>query len=181
MVATYMRFLDAVYLACIWVSGIALFAMTIIIPWGIINRYILGAGSAWPEPMAILCMVLFTFVGAAASYRANAHIAVTMFTDRLPQSWLPALRWIVDILMALLAIFIVIWGIKLCAGTWNQPVAQFPVLSVGLTYLPLPLGSALTLLFIIERMLAGPQNKRPVVDFGQEPDPVAETKAAEVN
>ena len=93
-----------------------------------------------------------------------------MFTDRVPKSWLPALRWIVDILMALLAIFIMIWGFKLCADTWNQPVSEFPVLMVGYTYLPLPVGSALTLLFVIERMLAGPQNKREVVAFGQEGD-----------
>ena len=124
MVEKYVHFLDAVYLACIWISGIALFAMTIIIPWGIINRYVLGTGSAWPEPMAILCMVLFTFIGAAASYRANAHIAVTMFTDRVPQSWIPALRWTVDILMALLAVFIVIWGLKLCVGTWHPPARR---------------------------------------------------------
>ncbi|MBE2295889.1 MAG: TRAP transporter small permease [Phycisphaerales bacterium] len=176
MVEKYMRFLDGVYLACIWISGIALFVMTIVIPWGVVNRYVLGTGSSWPEPMAILCMVLFTFIGAAASYRANAHISVTMFTDRVPKSWLPALRWIVDILMALLAVFIMIWGFKLCADTWHQSVSEFPVLMVGYTYLPLPIGSLLTLLFVIERMLAGPQNEREVVAFGQEADPTIEAK-----
>lgn len=33
-------------------------------------------------------------------------------------------------------------------------VPTFPALRVGITYLPLPLGSALTLLFILERMIA---------------------------
>ena len=55
--------------------------MSLIIPWGVFTRYVLGTGSQWPEPIAILLMMVFTFVGAAASYRAGAHIAVDMFTD----------------------------------------------------------------------------------------------------
>ena len=47
-------------------------------------RYVLGTGSQWPEPIAILLMVVFTFFGAAAGYRAGAHIAVAMLTDRMP-------------------------------------------------------------------------------------------------
>ncbi len=180
MVDKFVRFLDIVYLACIWISGAALFTMTIIIPWGVLNRYVFGAGSDWPEPMAILCMVLFTFIGAAASYRAGAHIAVTMFTDRVPASWRTPLMWIVDILMALLALFVLVWGTKLCIGTWNQSVAEFPMLSVGFTYLPLPIGSAITLLFIIERMIAGPQTGRAVVQFDHDQTNVAADLKGEI-
>jgi TRAP-type C4-dicarboxylate transport system permease small subunit len=35
-------------------------------------------------------------------------------------------------------------------------IAEFPFLSVGITYLPLPIGGAVTLLFIVERLWAGP-------------------------
>jgi hypothetical protein len=34
-------------------------------------------------------------------------------------------------------------------------IAEFPALSVGLTYAPVPLGGLITLLFIIERMWVG--------------------------
>ncbi len=180
MVEKFVRFLDFVYLACIWISGIALFTMTIVIPWGVLNRYVLGTGSNWPEPMAILCIILFTFVGAAASYRAGAHIAVTMFTDRVPVSWRTPLMWVVDMLMAVLALFVLIWGIKLCMGTWHQMVPTFPALRVGITYLPLPLGSALTLLFILERMIAGPQTGRAVVQFDHDQTNVAADLKGEI-
>ena len=80
----FLRFCDRVYSVCIWVSGIAIVVMSLIIPWGIFTRYVLGTGSQWPEPIAILLMVVFTFLGAAVSYRAGAHIAVAMVTDRLP-------------------------------------------------------------------------------------------------
>jgi TRAP-type C4-dicarboxylate transport system permease small subunit len=173
MIEKFVRFLDIVYLACIWIAGAAIIVMTVIIPWGVLNRYVFGRGSDWPEPVAILCMVVFTFVGAAASYRAGRHIAVTMLTDRVPPSWRRPLEWIVDILMALLSLFILVWGTKLCIGTWNQSVGAFPILKVGVTYLPLPIGSAVTLLFVIERMIAGPQTERPVVLFDHDQTNIA--------
>jgi TRAP-type C4-dicarboxylate transport system permease small subunit len=40
--------------------------------------------------------------------------------------------------------------------TWHQSIAEFPALAVGVTYLPIPVGGAVTLLFVIERALIGP-------------------------
>jgi TRAP-type C4-dicarboxylate transport system permease small subunit len=171
MLGRYVRLMDALYLACIWIAGAALFVMTVIIPWGVYTRYVLGTGSAWPEPMAILLMVVFTFFAAAACYRADAHIAVRLLTDSLPGRIRPLAARLVDLLMAALALFIVIWGAHLCYVTWNQTIAEFPGLSAGLTYAPLPAGSAITLLFILERLLAGSQAGRPVVTLEREPRP----------
>ena len=50
MVGNFVRFLDTVYLACIWIAGVAIIVMTIIIPWGVFTRYVFGFGSDWPEP-----------------------------------------------------------------------------------------------------------------------------------
>ncbi|MEO7941745.1 MAG: TRAP transporter small permease subunit, partial [Burkholderiaceae bacterium] len=72
--------MDAVYQVCIWTAGLSIFLMSLIIPVGVFARYVLGFGAQWPEPIAILLMVIFTFVGAAAAYRAGAHIAVAMVT-----------------------------------------------------------------------------------------------------
>jgi TRAP-type C4-dicarboxylate transport system permease small subunit len=37
---------------------------------------------------------------------------------------------------------------------------------VGVTYIAIPAGAVLTLLFVLERMVAGPQSAREVVRFG---------------
>ena len=37
--------------------------------------------------------------------------------------------------------------------TWHQSIAEFPVVSVGVSYLPVPIAGAITVLFIIERFL----------------------------
>jgi TRAP-type C4-dicarboxylate transport system permease small subunit len=52
------------------------------------------------------------------------------------------------------------YGAKLVAATWYNTIADFPFLSVGVTYLPIPIGGAFLLLFVIERVI-----------FGEAPDP----------
>ena len=156
MRARYVRAMDVLYLLCVGLSGISLVLITLIIPWGVYARYVLGTGSAWPEPMSILLMIVFTFAGAAACYRANAHIAVTLVTARLPERLAFWTGLAVEVLMAALSIFMIVWGLELVSTTWDQVIAEFPFLSVGITYLPLPIGGAVTLLFIIERIWIGP-------------------------
>lgn len=166
MAQTIPRLLDAVYRFCIWGAGVSIVAMSLIVPWGVFTRYVLGTGSSWPEPIAIMLMVIFTFLGTAASYRAGAHIAVAMLTERLP----PALRHGFDVLANLIMLavcgFVVVWGTELVMGTWGQSLDSLPWVPVGLTYAPLPIGSFLTLLFVLERMVLGPQGHRPIVSFG---------------
>jgi TRAP-type C4-dicarboxylate transport system permease small subunit len=50
-------------------------------------------------------------------------------------------------------VFMFWWGIKLVNTTWYQSIAEFPIVSVGVSYLPVPLGGLLTSLFILERFL----------------------------
>jgi len=164
------RALDGLYLACIWISGIALAVMCLVIPIGVFGRYVLGVGAQWPEPIAILMMVLFTFFGAAAAYRAGAHIAVQMLTDRLPAPLRRACAGFVHLAMLAASLFVLVYGLHLVGGTMGQTLSELPWLPVGITYLPLPLGSLVTLLFIVEHIVFGPQHARPVVTYDHAPD-----------
>ena len=166
MAHAYHQAMDLLYRLAMWLAGAALLVMVTVIPVGIFSRYVLNEGAAWPEPIAILCMVTFTFIGAAVSYRASAHIAVNMLTDRLPPFWQRCCGRLADLLMTVICLFILYYGYGLCSQLWLQPVAEFPLLSAGQAYLPLPIGSAVTLLFVIERLLFGPQHHRPLVMLG---------------
>jgi TRAP-type C4-dicarboxylate transport system permease small subunit len=164
MKPAFLRFNDAVYLACIWISGLSIAVMSLIIPWGIFTRYVLGTGSQWPEPIAILLMVVFTFLGAGA----GAHIAVGMLTERLPPGLRAILAKLVTLLMGAVAAFMSWYGIQLCIALWGQGISELPWLPVGATYLPVPIGGAVTLLFVIEFLLFGSQAKRDVVTYDHE-------------
>ena len=62
--------------------------------------------------------------------------------------------------MALIALFMINWGARLVATTWQNSFPDFPALSVGVTYLPIPLGGAILLLFVLERLAIGPPAPR---------------------
>ncbi len=59
----------------------------------------------------------------------------------------------------------------------GQSLDTLPWMPVGLTYAALPLGSFITALFVLERMLRGSQAHRPIVAFG-EPGADFETEKA---
>lgn len=147
--------MDAVYWLCAVVAGVALVAITVVVPWGVFTRYVLHSAASWPEPMAILLSVVLTFFGAAMGVRSGQHMRVTVLRDRLPRGPQLAFDLLAEALLAAVALFMVIWGIRLVGATWHQDIAEFPALSVGITYLPIPIGGAVTLLFIAERLLVG--------------------------
>lgn len=166
MTSLYIKWMDRLYLLAMFVAGFALLVMTIVIPIGIFSRYVLNRGESWPEPIAILCMVTFSFVGAAVSYRANSHIAVNMLIDRIPPAMQRLCAKLVDLLMLAISGMMFWYSALLCRDLWEQPVAEFPILTSGESYLPLPIGSAILILFVIERLLFGSQENRPVVLIG---------------
>ncbi len=155
MAGLYRRAMDCLYLACVVVGGAALVLISAVIPWAVFTRYVLNSAASWPEPLAILLTIVLTFIGAAAAYRLNLHMNVSYFADQLPQPWRGWLNLVVQLLMALIAIFMIVWGERLVEVTWHNTIPDFPFLSVGVTYLPIPIGGVCLLLFIVERIFLG--------------------------
>jgi TRAP-type C4-dicarboxylate transport system permease small subunit len=147
--------MDALYRLCVVVAGSALVLISAVIPWGVFTRYILNSAASWPEPMAILLTIVLTFIGAAACYRADTHMRVSILVRAMSRRWRRLIEPLAEALTALLSLFMIIWGARLVGATWHQSIAEFPALSVGVTYLPIPIGGAITLLFVAERVLIG--------------------------
>lgn len=147
--------MDACYLFCVVIAGVSLVLISAVIPWGVYTRYVLNHASSWPEPMAILLTIVLTFFGAAAAYRVGLHMRVAVLGYVLPPQWMRGIDLVAELLMALISLFMVVWGFKLVGTTWYQVIDAFPSLSVGLTYLPIPLGGIVTFLFAVERLTIG--------------------------
>jgi len=154
--AALRRAMDALYWACAAIAGAALVVISVIVPWGVYTRYVLDSAASWPEPMAILLSIVLTFFGAAICYRSGVHMRVTALRDVMPGWVQRVFDLLAEGLLAIVALFMIVYGAQLCAATWGQTIAEFPSLSVGVTYLPIPIGGAVTLLFAIERLLIGP-------------------------
>jgi len=158
--------MDALYRFCVAVSGAALVLISAVIPWGVFTRYVLNSAASWPEPMAILLTIVLTFFGAAACYRAGTHMSVSVLVRAMSRALRQVTEAFAEALVALVSLFMVIWGARLVGTTWHQSIAEFPALSVGVTYLPIPIGGAITLLFVVERLLIGPPPRAAEADGG---------------
>ncbi|HVF62679.1 MAG TPA: TRAP transporter small permease [Casimicrobiaceae bacterium] len=152
----YQLVMEALYIACIVISGTALVAITLIIPVGVFMRYAVNSPLSWPEPAAVIMMVLFSFVGGAAVYRANVHMAVEALLNAVPPQVREWMLRAVNVCMGAVALFMLVYGIQLCITTRFSTIAEFPWLSVAIAYMPIPIAGLLTLLFLIERVWVGP-------------------------
>jgi TRAP-type C4-dicarboxylate transport system permease small subunit len=155
MALVYRKIMDALYLCCVVIAGTALVLISAVIPWAVFTRYVLNSAASWPEPTAILLTIVLTFVGAAACYRRRIHMNVSYFVQLLPPILRAIAESIAELLVAAMALFMMVYGERLVEATWYNTIPDFPALSVGVTYLPIPIGGALLLLFVIERVVLG--------------------------
>jgi TRAP-type C4-dicarboxylate transport system permease small subunit len=155
MIALYRMAMDRLYFVCVLIAGIALVLISAVIPWSVYTRYVLNSAASWPEPTAVLLTIWLTFFGAAACYRLRYHMNVSYFVRMMPPFWQKGCELLAELLMALMSVFMTVWGAKLVEATWQNSIADFPALSVGVTYLPIPVGGAILFLFVVERIVCG--------------------------
>src|SRR5260370_24716018 len=156
MAALFRRKMGHLFLLCVIVGCTALVLISAVIPWAVFTRYVLNSAASWPEPLAVLLTIVLTFIGAAAGYRLNLHMNVSYFADQLPAIYRRLLDLIVQVLMALIAAFMIGWGGRLVAVTWHNTIADFPFLSLGVTYLPIPGAGGCLLMVTLSRLLLLP-------------------------
>lgn len=159
----YRKAMQALYLGCIVLSGVAMVVITLFIPAGVFMRYVMHNPLQWPEPASVIMMVFFSFIGGAAVYRANQQIAVEALMKAVAPGVRTAMYWGVHACMLLIAGFMVVYGVHLCYVTRGNTIAEFPWLSTGIVYMPIPIGGLLTLLFIIEKIWCGEPPKDDVM------------------
>jgi TRAP-type C4-dicarboxylate transport system permease small subunit len=155
MKSKYQQAMEWLYTACIVLSGSALVIITLIIPAGVFMRYAMNNPMSWPEPAAVVMMVMFSFIGGAAVYRANAQIGVEALIRAVGPKTRTAMTWGVHLCMSIVAAFMLGYGIHLCQLTWFNTIAEFPWMSTAFVYAPIPVGGLLTLLFILEKVWVG--------------------------
>jgi TRAP-type C4-dicarboxylate transport system permease small subunit len=100
-------------------------------------------------------------------YRAQVHIRINALLDLVKPLVRKKMLLVSDVLMILACLFMLGYGAILVHTTWAQSIAEFPGLSVGLTYLPIPVSGFVTLLFVIEYLWIGPPPATSVIHQGQ--------------
>src|SRR5258707_9197026 len=99
MKQVYFRAMDAINGACLFVAGTCLVVITVIVPYGVFTRYALNSAASWPEPMAVLLMIVLSFLSAVVCYREHLHIGVRVLPAFPPRPPKAGLGWFLPICM----------------------------------------------------------------------------------
>src|SRR5262252_4837909 len=105
MLHLYRTAMDALYLACAIIAGVALVLISAVIPWAVFTRYVLNSAASWPEPTAVLLTIVLTFFGAAACYRLRLHMNVSFFAAAFPGIWKKLAQILSELLVGAMAVF----------------------------------------------------------------------------
>jgi TRAP-type C4-dicarboxylate transport system permease small subunit len=141
----------------LWIAGIGLVAMTAATAWQVFGRYVLNSSPTWTEPVALILMGWFIFLGAAAGVREDTHLGFDILVSVVPEKLARAMRLLSDLAVIVFGAGMAWFGWLLAAGTWS---ATIPVLRLpgSAEYVSIILGGLLMVLFGLEkfvRRLAG--------------------------
>jgi C4-dicarboxylate transporter DctQ subunit len=129
-----------------FIGGALAFASLLLFT-NVVLRYVFLAPISWAEELTLYTMVWIVFIGSSVAIRTRGHIAI----DLLPLVLSPAARQrlavaVAVIILVFLAVFFFYSGqhtLRVRASGQVTPVMQAPM---WLTYLAMPVGSALMFL-----------------------------------
>lgn len=136
-----------------WFAGIGLLIMTAIIGWQVFARYVLNESPAWAEQAALLLMIWYVMLAAAAGVREGFHIRIGLLENALQPRGRRLIKTLSNTIVAVFGLAMIIWGIDLVRETWEHDI---PTLGLprGVAYLPMPIAGVLIVYFCIEHIVA---------------------------
>jgi TRAP-type C4-dicarboxylate transport system permease small subunit len=114
----------------------------------VLARFVAGIDVAWSGELAAFLLVWGTFLGGAAAARRRAHMRVSELVGMLDGAPRRCAEATINLAVAGLLGIVVWYGVIIVQLQWPQQttVLYWPY---GLLYLAMPVGAALTLLFVL--------------------------------
>lgn len=144
------RTLGAVEATLRVVVGILVVMIVVLVGAQVVFRYVFKEPIVWSEEFTTLCYQWVSYLGAALAVRYRAHFGVD-FVARHLERWSNALTWIGHFVVWLVALFMIVYGLRIVESSWAQ---MYPTLgfSVGTGYAILPIAGVLFILMDIAVM-----------------------------
>lgn len=145
------RLLGMISTATLRLAGIGLVAMTAAVAWQVFGRYVLNDSPTWAEPLSLLLMSWFIFLGAAVGVREGYHLGFEILQAIVPAPVAAVFRTVSDLVVVAFGAGMAWFGWSLMAGTWSATIPSLG-LPGGFDFMPLVAGGALFVLFGLERL-----------------------------
>ncbi|TDH34905.1 TRAP transporter small permease [Pseudohoeflea suaedae] len=132
----------------VFVVAAILAAMSGIVFYGVIGRYVFNAPLFWGEETARFLMFFLVLTGSALGLRLSQHPRLTMFVDLFPERHRKALMLLGDAIVFGTILVILIQGTELAI---DEGIMRTPALRISYfwIYLAYPIGAVLGLMQLI--------------------------------
>ena len=87
-------FFDKVYTVTEILAGIAFGVLCIAVGIQVASRYLFEVSFGWAEEFPLFVFLWVCFMAAAAAYRQNSHLGVSLLFDRLPRGFRKVARYL---------------------------------------------------------------------------------------
>ena len=132
-----------------WLLIILMGALTVVVTWQVIARYIMTNPSSWTEELARFMLVWVSILGAAYVSGKREHIAIDILQQRMKPAKRRRFQILVDSIIILFALFVfVIGGINLVEITLHQ-ISSAMRIPLGYVYAIIPFSGILIIVYAL--------------------------------
>lgn len=147
---------EKVLTAIAWVftviSGVSLLVLVSTFGWLVFGRYVLNDTPTFVEQLALVLMLVITFLSAAVGVREGTHLAVQTLPMLSPPPIRKSLRVVAHIAVGGFGVVMVIESVKLIVFGWNSTLLMLG-LPEGTRGIPVAICGALIVVFSISNLL----------------------------
>jgi TRAP-type C4-dicarboxylate transport system permease small subunit len=142
-------------------SGCAFGVLCVAVGVQVTARYVFNVSFAWAEEFPLFLFLWVCFIAAAAAYRQNSHLGVSLVFDRLPIRFRKAARY-VELFLTFAFFFVIFYYETDVAFSLSSSfvVLKFPKIYY---FIGIPVGALIFMIFAVEKIMIQLQ-----ADFGKD-------------
>lgn len=149
------KVINTIYVIMAWFGVLTVLAMILIVSFNVFNRLLFRRTIGWGEEISLILMVWFSMIGLALGVKTNLHIAIELFTMRLPEKIKKhVINRISALCTTILGIVLFYYGIMLVQNgkTSTLPATQLPT---SLEYIFVPITGFLITIDSVMKLITG--------------------------
>ena len=134
------------------VCFVLVIALAAVVFFQVFNRFVLKAPLAWTEELAMLLFQWVVFLGAAVGVKRMSHFGIDLLVEKLPQKARRRVEIIIPFSIGVIALTLIIEGIKLLKLTQFQGYTTMPFSHAWATA-AMPVSGVLMILYVIQNQI----------------------------
>lgn len=151
---------------CTVISGVCLIFIVLTFGWLVYGRYVLNFTPTWVEQLALLLIVVITFLSSAVGIKERTHLSVEIVPSALPDKIRPMLNILISLIVGGFGLIMMVESYALTTFNWST---EIPLLSIpeGVRTIPAVASGFLLCVFSLGNILRdlGAKNSANPLEF----------------